>query len=388
MVIECKLLRDSLLHTAQTRVHPRMWGVEIGALCGSPPRLGLSRPLGGSRPPLAQRSDIELSRRTGPPPIAAKYSGRSTATRPGYRVYCTAMDYAVFSDESRHTEGRYRSLAAVSLAAGEVVALTELLRSALQLDSYGELKWKNLRRAGSRDRAIAAVDVLFAHIASGVHVDVLTWDTHDSRHNVPNRDDVANYERMFFHLHRVLMERRGAQSRWHIRPDEQVNIDWDTIRQCLTRDGTWRTGHNIATLSAEFRHFVPSVLTFREVNSAETPLCQLADLLAGMAAYTRTNADVVRRQINEPTEQGSLFGSDDQATPGTADRHRFRLISHLYCECKARKLGVSLREFGYLRTHDPAMPINFWHYEPQHHRDKAPTREASVRKGGIEVSVY
>ena len=268
------------------------------------------------------------------------------------------MDYAVFSDESRHTEGRYRSLAAVSVPAGEVVALTKRLHDALQLDSYGEFKWKNVRRSRLRDRAIAAIDVLLAYIAAGVRADVLTWDTHDRRHDVPDRDDVANYERMFFHLHRVLMERRGAQSRWHIRPDEQANIDWDTISQCLTSAGTWRTGRNIATLSAEFRQFVPSVLTFREVDSAQTPLCQLADLLAGMAAYTRTNADVVRRQII------------------------------LYWKCKALKLGVSLRELGYLRSHAPLMPINFWHYEPQHRHDRAPAREAKELKRRTEVSAW
>ena len=298
------------------------------------------------------------------------------------------MDYAVFADESRHTEGRYRSLAAVSLPAGEVVALTELLQSVLQFDRHGELKWNNLRRAGSRDRAIAAVDVLLAHITSGVRADVLTWDTQDSRHDVAGRDDVANYERMFFHLHRVLMERRGAQTRWHLRPDEQVNIDWDTIAQCLNSRGTWRADRNIATLSAEFRHYVPSVLTFRQVNSADTPLCQLADLLAGMAAYTRTNADLVSRQMDQPDEQGILFEINDQATPGKADRHRFRVISHLYWKCKAYNLRVSLRECGYLRTRDPGKPINFWHYEPQHQRDKAPTREASARRGGIAVSAF
>ena len=298
------------------------------------------------------------------------------------------MDYVVFSDESRHTEGRFRSLAAVSLPAGEVGAVTELLQNALQTDSYGEFKSRNVRRAGNKDRAIATVDVLLTHISSGVRVDFLTWDTYDSRHDVPDRDDVANYERMFFHLHRVLMERRGAQTRWNIWPDQQENIDWNTIAQCLTSSGTWQTGRTIATLSAEFRHFVPAVLTFREVNSANAPICQLADLLAGMAAYTRTNADTVRRQIDEPAEQGSLFGSYEQATPNRADRTRFRVISHLYWQCKERKLGVSLREFGYLRTHDPTMPINFWHYEPQHHRDRAPTRETSKRKAGVESGGY
>ena len=296
------------------------------------------------------------------------------------------MDYAVFSDESRHTEGRYRSLAAVSVPARGVVALTERLREALQLGDFGELKWRNVRRTGNGDRAIAVVDVLLAHVATGVRAGVLIWDTHDSRHSVPNRDDVANYERMFFHLHRVLMERRGAQTRWHLRPDEQVSIDWDTIAQCLNSRGTWQTQRNMATLSAEFHHFVPSVLPFRQVNSADTPICQLANLLAGMAAYTRTNADLVCRQIDQPDEQRSLFQINDRATPGKADRHRFQAISHLYWKCKAYKLGVSLRECGYLRTRDPAKPINFWHYEPQHQRDKVPTREASARRGGIAVS--
>ena len=286
------------------------------------------------------------------------------------------MDYAVFSDESRHTEGRYRSLAAVSVPAADVVALSARIRAALQLDRRGELKWRNVKRRFNRDRAIAVVDVLLAHVDHGVRVDVLTWDTHDSRHAVRNRDDVANYERMFFHLHRVLMERRGAHSRWHIRPDEQVTIDWQTIRQCLTSTGTWRSGHDMSTLSSEFRHAVPTVLTFREVDSADTPLCQLADLMAGMAAYTRTNANIVRRQLAEPRNQGTLLGMSDQETPSSTEESRFRVVSHLYWKCKGRRLGVSLRECGYLRTLDPAKPINYWHYEPQHQFDTAPIRES------------
>ena len=141
------------------------------------------------------------------------------------------MDYAVLLDESRHTEERYRSLAAGSVPALEVVALTERLQDALPLDRYCDLKWRDRRREGSRIRAIPTI-------------------------------------------------------------------------------------------------------------------------------------------------------------PGTADRHRFRVISQLYWKCKVRKLGVSLRELGYLRTYEPAIPINFWHCEPQHRSDRAPAREASERKGGTKVSVY
>ena len=143
----------------------------------------------------------------------------------------------------------------------------------------------------------------------------------------------------------------------------------------LTSTGTWRSGYDISTLSSEYRHSVPSVVTFREVDSADTPLCQLADLMAGMAAYTRTNANLVRRQMDEPTDQGTLLGMSDRETPSTAEKSRFRVVSHLYWKCKAHRLGVSLHECGYLRTRDPTKPINFWHYEPQHRLDTAPIRE-------------
>ncbi len=65
---------------------------------------------------------------------------------------------------------------------------------------------------------------------------------------------------------------------------------------------------------------IPNGLRADVVDSEATPLSQLADLLAGMAAYTRS-----RPAAN-----------------------------------------------GYLRTADPKQPINFWHYQPQHPADKAP----------------
>lgn len=287
-----------------------------------------------------------------------------------------ATDYAVFSDESRHTEGRYRSIAAVSLPASCVVPLTQRLKEVLDFEKRRELKWHGVGGRGHRDvdRAMAAIDLLLAQISEGTRADVVTWDTCDGRHDVTDRDDIANYERMFFHLHRTMMKRRGLESRWHIRPDEQVSIDWDTIAQCLNSDGTWRRHLGALSLSEELRSFVPAVLTFRQVESSETPLCQVADLLAGMAAYTRTEASLIREQMNGVRGQENLFEPPASRVPSARGQGRFRVISHLYHECKSRRLGVSLQEYGYFRTYDPRMPLNFWHYTPQHIWDRAPTR--------------
>ena len=285
-------------------------------------------------------------------------------------------NYAVFSDESRHTQGRYRSIAAVSLPASSVVPLTERLKDVLGFAKRRELKWHGVGARGHRDvdRAMAVIDLLLGQTSEGIRADVVTWDTCDERHEVTDRDDIANYERMFFHLHRALMKRRGLESRWHIRPDEQVSIDWDTLAQCLNSDGTWRPSVEVLSLSEEMRSFLPAVLTFRQVDSAKTPLCQVADLLAGMAAYTRTEATLVRKQMDGAPGQQTLFQPPDSGVPSARGHGRFRVVSHLYHECKSRRLGVSLREHGYLRSHDPSMPLNFWHYTPQHTRDKAPTR--------------
>ena len=301
------------------------------------------------------------------------------------RPVTSSTDYVVFSDESRHTEGRFRSIAAVSLPSNppsRVVDLTAELGDALECTTKGELKWLNVGRRARTNvpRAIAAIDLFLSHLSQGLRCDVVIWDTTDSRHSVERRDDVANYGRMFFHLHRVLMRRRGPDARWHLRPDKLITIDWATIRDCLNSDGTWKQ-HSHAVLGEEYRWIVPMVRTFREVDSAATPFVQLADLFAGMATYTRISREVIRKLLAENEDQRDLFpgAPPTESGPTAKDRGRFRVVSHFYHRSKEARLGVSLNGHGYLRTPNPRNPVNFWHYEPQHPGDKAPTKD----RGGV-----
>ena len=289
------------------------------------------------------------------------------------------MKYAAFSDESRYSQGRYRSIAAVSLPADSVVPLSVRLLIVLGGREREELKWGRVGYRGPRDvdRAIAAIDFLLENLILDLRADVLTWDTQDERHSVQDRDDTANHERMFYHLHRALMKRRGLESVWHMRPDEQATFGWNTIRQCLSSKGTWRHDLDPSSLSDDLRSLIPVVSTFRAVKSTETPFSQLADLFSGMAAYTRTNSEIVKGLIRSSPGQRDLFGAPECRQERRRDRFRFQVIDHLYQQCKQRRLGVSLRECGYFRTYDPKQPLNFWHYEPQHVRDRAP-RKLSV----------
>ena len=277
------------------------------------------------------------------------------------------MEYGVFSDESRYDRGRFRSIAAVSLPAGLVPQLTEQLTLSLREYGISELKWTRLGdRNYTVECAIAFVDHMLSGLAEGLRVDVLIWDTEDKRHRVENRDDIANYERMYFHLHRALIRRRGQDSIWHLRPDEQVQINWKTLASCLTSRGTWIPHGQQSAASFRFGILVPTISTFRQVDSRATPLSQLADLIAGMAAYTRSRPSVVHQQL-EPE-----VGNEFKEFMSKRDKVRFRVISHLYNGCRLRRVGLSLRSHGYLCTSDPIQPVNFWHYQPQHSSDKAP----------------
>lgn len=295
------------------------------------------------------------------------------------------MEYVVFSDESSYTQGRFRSIAAVSLPCGSpncIDAISAELGRVLNCSGNGELKWRNVGRGGRNNvgRANAAVDFVISSLSRKLRLDVVTWDIEDSRHSVEERDDPANYCRMYFHLHRSLMMRRESGACWHLHPDELSIVDWDTIHDCLNSSSTWyqrgRAGQVIFE-SEDARWIAPHIKSFRQVNSAQTPFVQLADLFAGMAAYTRTNPEIIQALLAKEKEesQPSLFPADMPAySMSKTDRGRFRVISHLNQSCKRCRLGVSLGTKGYFCTYDPQNPINFWHYTPLHPRDRAPSR--------------
>ena len=68
-----------------------------------------------------------------------------------------------------------------------------------------------------------------------------------------------------------------------------------------------------------------------------------------------------------------LFLNDDPVM-SNREINRFELLNYFNNCCKKEKLGVSLDSFCCLCTRNPKYPINFWHYEPQHEQDKAPTK--------------
>ena len=285
-----------------------------------------------------------------------------------------------FSDESNWNQGRFRSLGLVSTSVKNAAELEHQLTSLLSESGLGEFSWKKLDGARERFAALKLARFSIAMACAGhLRVDVVVWDIEDSRHKIFGRDDIANLHRMYYHLFRnVLRARWPAEAVWRLHPDEHTAMDWNTIRDCLSGVADRFELERSLFTEGEFRLQIRHEFGLEEgesVSSQNHPLLQLADLFAGLAVFSRDKQAEYLEWLRDNSNQPMLFDEPHDAVVASRRlKERFPVLREFYEECKRRKLGVSLRKTGGLRTPNPDNPLNFWLYEPQHVEDKAPTR--------------
>ncbi|MDK1119385.1 MAG: DUF3800 domain-containing protein [Anaerolineae bacterium] len=285
--------------------------------------------------------------------------------------------HLAFADETQFNVRRYRGIAMISLQIGFAKTAIQELRKLLDSSDLVEFKWVNLRGARERFDALKMVDFAIAKCLENlIRIDVLSWDTHDTRHNVYKRDDLVNLGLMYYQLSRNVFRKRWPDnSKWKIQPDQNSAIDWETLKETLQASqklamqlGPLPDGIDRITIDFDLLSIFPC-------DSKQEPLVQLADLFVGMAVYSRQNY-----QIYEQWEQ-DVYGQlsfphefEDTVKLSNADYERCLVLQKFDKLCKARKMGVSLRNRSGLWTPRPNNPINFWWYEPQHPDETAPVR--------------
>lgn len=272
-------------------------------------------------------------------------------------VSISAPDHVAYADETHHNVGRYRGIGLVTASLANASRISQELETLIRAHRLVELKWGEMRSAKSRFAAHHVLDYLLAQVTQrALRVDILTWDVEDSRHKIPGRNDIANLRRMYFFLFRnVLCRRWPARCRWSVYVDENTQQPWSHLRY-LDEISLWEDQQVIAQLN---------IHTIGEVKSHKEPLIQVADLLAGLAVYSRAAyAKLAAWRHRAGAEPKDL-------TLSNADRVRLEVLGRFHDHCKKHKLGVSLRRG--LRTYDPERPMNFWWYQPQGSYDKAPT---------------
>lgn len=291
------------------------------------------------------------------------------------------VTHVAFADEKGYNEGRYRGIALVTLSQQNLHSFRCEIQSLLKESDIREFKWEKLSSARERFAALKFIDFAIKNASSdSLRIDALTWDTEDRRHKVRRRDDIANLERMYYHLFNyVLCERWPDGSVWALYPDENTALKWNTVRDCLeyssskteTRKDLFTKGRFILRLKTEFR-----ITQVMPCKSHKEPFVQLADLFAGLAVYSRSSYNRFeswelsnkKEELLFPVEQEQLLKLSK------SDIERCCVISEFNEKCKNKKLGVSLKTNKGLKTFDVKRHINFWWYEPQHETDKAPCK--------------
>lgn len=293
--------------------------------------------------------------------------------------------HSAYSDESYYTASQYRSIAVVTLETPNARHASQRLARLLRDSQVREFKWQKLRQARYRFAALKMVDLTVElALADQLRADVLVWDTYDSRHKVQGRDDLANLQRMYYHLFKNILQKRWpADSTWQLHPDENSALDWKTVQDYLDTAGLnvqiegdlFSGGERFELrVSRDFR-----ILEISEACSADTPLCQLADLFAGLGVFSYASYGKFEGWSAAQSAQMmfALGSSQPEQKLSNSDQERCLVMAHLDNCCKKQRLGVGLTSSRGFKTYDPSNPINFWIYEPQHPDDKAPVRESS-----------
>lgn len=282
------------------------------------------------------------------------------------------MNYTAYTDESYTTRERYRSICSFSFATGAIEHINNNLLKIREESDVKEFKWQKVKDAKYRFCADKIVHFIVNSLYKyDIRIDVMIWDTYDSRHSIQGRNDNANFERMFFHLLSDSMRRRRRKSKWSIYPDERMGIDWKTVHDCLKSVGRWQKFIKSPLFGDFFTDSYYDIENFEEIDSQFSPCCDVSDFFAGISVFSKNSYGKYSQwKINQLP---SLF---KQESPALSNREKFRfeVMDNLNAQCKNRKLGVSLKTGRCFSTPNPNNPINFWYYKPQHEMDKAPAK--------------
>lgn len=288
--------------------------------------------------------------------------------------------HIAFADESHYNVGQYRALGVVTLSNDKKNAVEDALYSILDSHSKTEIGWGKI---GGDSRVLAAAEDICRQVVDcagrqEMRVDVLVWDTQDARHDIQGRDDIENLHRMYHHILRVVLMRRWPDDAlWLLHLDEHTALKTDKIAFFLEQVDSGFEVLDADLFIQKPQLFWRSYFKIEKVEqaiSAEHVLIQVADLLAGMACFSRSQYVDYATWAAQNSHTPLLPGFQVEQSLSRSQLSRFRLLLSFDVLCKQNKLGVSLKSHEGLRTRDPKRPINFWWYEPQGDYDKAPSR--------------
>jgi hypothetical protein len=290
-----------------------------------------------------------------------------------------------FSDESNWNSGRFRSIGMLSASRSDALSLHYELSTLLSQSQVKELKWNKIRTAKYRFASQKVIDSCARSLSDGrLKIDILIWDSQDYRHSVRNPDLKANLQIMYYHLFRNVMSRRWpAGCIWRHIPDEHVSMNWDTLGSYLSvkdtqdmEEPSFRIDeHSSESFGSSIKRLF-KIAEITECHAQEMCLTQLADLFAGMGAFSREKFNEYRSWKRNQGYISTLFEAPANSMSTTSLLEKYQVLSHFEAKIAQLDLPVALDQTGGLRTLDPSIPLNFWWYEGKSRYDKASPKYA------------
>ena len=261
------------------------------------------------------------------------------------------VTHLAFADEAYRDQGRFRSVACVSMPRGLYTHNTNSILDARTISS--ELKWLKIN-GGRRlqDAELVFSNIVELAIHQQIRVDVLIWDTEDSRHKIQHRDDIDNLQKMYRFLFRDVVGKRWGRSikGWLVYVDEQGLRSPDILEDDL------RKSHQVA---------------LKEIHSTDWIFVQVADLFAGIEVFSHLKFDEYKVWQLQPKQSGQHFLPGfpfPKDNSSGVDSYRFRLLQYANDLFKENRMYVSLESyngFRSIRHMNEQCTINFWQYTPQ-----------------------
>jgi hypothetical protein len=249
------------------------------------------------------------------------------------------ITHVAYADEASFNYGRVRGVSLVSAGSPDAAPLSAEVRALLDASGIGESKWEKVRSARRRlaaERTLAWT--VEAALSGRLRVDVLTWDTGEGADSRPGLPYLTTLRRRYAYLVGTILPRRWPPgSAFALHPDEQTALDWQQL---------------VAGM--------PHLASVEPRRSEDEPMIQVADLVAGLGVYSRGSFNVYQRWLcATPAER--MADLRRATLPFSAsDRVRCHLLDEFFTLSKYRRLGISLRTHGGLRTHGSERPICFW----------------------------
>jgi hypothetical protein len=289
------------------------------------------------------------------------------------------VSHLAFSDESHWNRGRYRGIGLVTIGINKYEEANKQIISILNESNIEEIKWQKIQGAKYRFAALKLCEfAINSAINNILRIDVLIWDIEDSRHKIKKRDDIANLQRMYYHLFKyVLKECWPDNLMWELRPDDHHGIDWQNLKNFLSKKEIDIGIVNIDLFKDKtFKLLIRHAFHISDIcpkDSKSEPFIQLADFFVGLVIFSREHYEKFKLWKNKKGPQLSLI-EQEVDNISISENERFQILDSFNQMCKKNKLQISLDGSKGLRSKNPNKHINFWWYEPQHDEDKAPTK--------------